>query len=91
MNLNTSFVEIDTLMVSLEHASGMGNYFMRDSVITFVDAKTCVFYDIDLNGNIMGSYFRRGNGKNEIPSVKGKIDFPQIGFEKGTTERGFQR
>ena len=23
--------------------------------------------------------------------VKGKIDFPQIGFEKGTTERGFQR
>ena len=24
-------------------------------------------------------------------SVKGKIDFPQIGFEKGTTERGFQR
>ena len=69
MNLNASFVEIDTLMVSLEHASGMGNYFMRDSVITFVDAKTCVFYDIDLNGNIMGSYFRRGNGKNEIPSL----------------------
>ena len=25
------------------------------------------------------------------PDVKGKIDFPQIGFEKGTTERGFQR
>jgi len=24
-------------------------------------------------------------------TVKGKIDFPQIGFEKGTTERGFQR
>ena len=23
--------------------------------------------------------------------VKGKVDFPQIGFEKGTTERGFQR
>ena len=27
----------------------------------------------------------------DIYSVKGKVDFPQIGFEKGTTERGFQR
>ena len=26
-----------------------------------------------------------------LRAVKGKIDFPQIGFEKGTTERGFQR
>ena len=24
-------------------------------------------------------------------SVKGKVDFPQIGFEKGTTERGFSK
>ena len=23
--------------------------------------------------------------------VKGKVDFPQIGFEKGTTERGFSK
>ena len=31
-------------------------------------------------------------GYASVPSgVKGKIDFPQIGFEKGTTERGFQR
>ena len=28
---------------------------------------------------------------NNKSAVKGKIDFPQIGFEKGTTERGFQR
>ena len=34
---------------------------------------------------------------NECPSsvcsigVKGKVDFPQIGFEKGTTERGFSK
>ena len=24
-------------------------------------------------------------------SVKGKVDFPQIGFKKGTTERGFSK
>ena len=27
----------------------------------------------------------------QLGIVKGKVDFPQIGFEKGTTERGFQR
>lgn len=69
MKLNTVFVATDTLMISLEHASGMGNFYMRDSVITFVDAITYVFYDIDLNGNILNSYFRKGNGKNEIPSL----------------------
>ena len=24
-------------------------------------------------------------------TVKGKVDFPQIGFKKGTTERGFSK
>ena len=27
----------------------------------------------------------------EHPTVKGKVDFPQIGFEKGTTERGVSK
>ena len=26
-----------------------------------------------------------------FPPVKGKVDFPQIGFEKGTTERGVSK
>ena len=26
-----------------------------------------------------------------FPGVKGKVDFPQIGFEKGTTERGVSK
>ena len=26
-----------------------------------------------------------------ISGVKGKVDFPQIGFEKGTTERGVSK
>ena len=26
-----------------------------------------------------------------LSTVKGKVDFPQIGFEKGTTERGFSK
>ena len=28
---------------------------------------------------------------NMRPFVKGKVDFPQIGFEKRTTERGFSK
>ena len=27
----------------------------------------------------------------KVINVKGKVDFPQIGFEKGTTERGFSK
>ena len=27
----------------------------------------------------------------QLKTVKGKVDFPQIGFEKGTTERGFSK
>ena len=26
-----------------------------------------------------------------VQAVKGKVDFPQIGFEKGTTERGVSK
>ena len=62
-------VEIDTLLIPMELSSGYGNYYMKDSTITFVDAVTCVFYDFDLKGNLINQYFRKGNGKNEIPSL----------------------
>ncbi len=29
--------------------------------------------------------------RNVMLFVKGKVDFPQIGFEKGTTERGVSK
>ena len=29
--------------------------------------------------------------RQEYLGVKGKVDFPQIGFEKRTTERGFSK
>lgn len=62
-------VEIDTLLIPMELSSGYGNYYMKDSTITFVDAVTCVFYDFNLKGNLINQYFRKGNGKNEIPSL----------------------
>lgn len=62
-------IEIDTLMIPIDQASGYGNYYMMDSTITFVDAITCTFYDLDLNGHIIDHYFRKGNGKNEMPSL----------------------
>ena len=37
---------------------------------------------------------KQGTGlyiNESIWAVKGKVDFPQIGFEKGTTERGFSK
>ena len=58
-------VEIDTLLIPMELSSGYGNYYMKDSTITFVDAVTCVFYDFDLKGNLINQYFRKGNGKND--------------------------
>ena len=56
-------------MIPIDQASGYGNYYMMDSTITFVDAITCTFYDLDLNGHIIDHYFRKGNGKNEMPSL----------------------
>ena len=62
-------VRIDTIHVSLSESSGYGNFYMTDNVITFADVMTCRFYDIDLSGNIVQEYFRKGRGDNEIPSM----------------------
>ena len=40
----------------------------------------------------MTAYLVAMSGTGRIrDSVKGKVDFPQIGFEKGTTERGVSK
>lgn len=50
-------------MIPIDQASGYGNYYMMDSTITFVDAITCTFYDLDLNGHIIDHYSERETGK----------------------------
>lgn len=62
-------VRVDTVYVNLTESSGYGNFYMTDTVITFADAMSCRFYDIDLSGNIVQEYFRKGRGDNEIPSM----------------------
>lgn len=76
-------VRIDTIHVSLSESSGYGNFYMTDNVITFADVMTCRFYDIDLSGNIVQEYFRKGRGDNEIPSML--YAYPIIGdpLERG--------
>jgi len=59
-------VQIDTIRISLEKSSGIGNFYYKDSVITFVDVISCTFYDMDLHGQLIDSYFGKGRGKNEI-------------------------
>lgn len=59
-------VEIDTICVNIENSTGMGNFYFVDTVITFVDAINCTFYDMNLDGRLIASYFGKGRGKNEI-------------------------
>ena len=48
--------------------------------------------DVLKDGAAAAIYGTKGNnGVILITTVKGKVDFPQIGFEKGTTERGFSK
>lgn len=63
-------VEIDTMCISIENSSGEGNFYFKDSVITFVDVITCKFYDINLHGQLIESYFGKGRGRNEIRALR---------------------
>lgn len=68
-HLKRYIVEIDTMRVNLENSSGMGNFYMKDSIITFVDAISCTFYDLNLHGQLIESYFGKGRGENEIRTI----------------------
>ena len=48
--------------------------------------------DVDASMKLSGKQLREKitPSKHTHP-VKGKVDFPQIGFEKGTTERGVSK
>lgn len=60
---------IDTLSVKVPGSSGTGNFYMKDSIITYVDAMACTFFDISLNGELLSQYFQKGKGPNELLSV----------------------
>lgn len=62
-------VEVDTTFVCLENSSGEGNFYLKDSIITFVDVRNCTFYDMNLDGQLIESYFGKGRGENEIGLV----------------------
>ena len=49
------------------------------------------FFGYEINSNQEADFSEAGLELKCTPLVKGKVDFPQIGFEKGTTERGFSK
>ena len=62
-------VEVDTMCINVGNSSGMGNFYFKDSIITFVDAINCTFYDLNLHGQLIESYFGKGHGDNEIRAI----------------------
>ena len=62
-------VEVDTMCINVGNSSGMGNFYFKDSIITFVDAINCTFYDLNLHGQLIKSYFGKGHGDNEIRAI----------------------
>ena len=74
-------VTVDTVYVDVPESGGYGNFYMTDTVITFADEMTYRFYDMDLSGNIIREYFRKGRGDNEIPSMI--YAYPIIGDPHG--------
>ena len=53
-----------------------------DAAMSFQEKEDCIFRGLlKYIGDSLGEYL----------TVKGKVDFPQIGFKKGTTERGFSK
>ena len=53
-------VTVDTVYVDVPESGGYGNFYMTETVITFADEMTYRFYDMDLSGNIIREYFRKG-------------------------------
>ncbi|MFI3263200.1 MAG: hypothetical protein R3Y26_09900 [Rikenellaceae bacterium] len=62
-------IVIDTIETEIYNSSAVGNFFVKDSIVTFVDAVTCEFYDYTLSGRYLGTYFQKGRGRNEISSL----------------------
>ncbi|MBQ2373211.1 MAG: hypothetical protein II289_08585, partial [Bacteroidales bacterium] len=65
---------------------------VRTDSLLFNPDGSSVSWHTNPNGQIITFSDRFGRvTRVERPGVKGKVDFPQIGFEKGTTERGVSK
>lgn len=68
-NLRDYPIDIDSMYVSIPGLTGMGNFYLKDSVITFVDAINYKFYDMNLDGQLLDIYFGKGHGRNELEAL----------------------
>lgn len=63
---HNSLLNIDTMCINFSELTGSGNFYLKDTVITFVDAVNYKFYDINLDGQGLDIYFGKGHGKQHL-------------------------
>ncbi|MDR3235137.1 MAG: DUF4221 domain-containing protein [Prevotellaceae bacterium] len=76
-------IVIDSMIIDATYTSGQGNFYMKDSIITFADTYYSTFFHYDINtGKYISKHFSRGNGPNELnkfmcayPALNGKQVF----------------
>lgn len=63
-------VFMDSLEIQADSLSGNGNFYIKDSVLTFADMTLCTLVHFDVNtGKKLGNCFKKGNGRNEFSSL----------------------
>lgn len=61
---------MDSLKIVADSLSGNGNFYMKDSVLTFADMTLCTLFHFNLNNcKELGHNFDKGNGRNEFSSL----------------------
>lgn len=69
-SLQYELTKMDSIVIDADSLSGNGNFYMRDSVLTFADMTLCSLFHFDVkNGKLIKKVFTKGNGRNEIPSL----------------------
>lgn len=72
---------MDSLEVTADSISGNGNFYMKDSILTFADMTLCTLFHFDINsGKKYGHCFKKGNGRNEFTSMM--YSYPISGTNK---------
>lgn len=60
---------VDSIYLEADSISGNGNFYLKDSVLTFADMTLCSLFQFDLNGNFLQKKLQKGNARNEIPAL----------------------
>lgn len=64
---NVITVEWDSTVIDIFYTGGQGNFFMKDSIITFADHYYAKIYNYDCNSKeLISDHFGLGNGPNEL-------------------------